>query len=76
MFQGNRVLRDFDIQRAAGGRSLQAVTRNFTASVRDNYLEVHLFWAGKGTCCVPVQGAYGPAISAISAEPFGMCNSR
>ena len=32
----------------------------------ENYLEIHLFWAGKGTCCNPVQGYYGPSISAIS----------
>jgi hypothetical protein len=33
--------------------------------VSENYLEIHLFWAGKGTCCIPVQGYYGPLISAI-----------
>ncbi|KAJ8532663.1 hypothetical protein K7X08_012586 [Anisodus acutangulus] len=35
----------------------------------ENHLEIHLFWAGKGTCCVPIQGTYGPSISAISATP-------
>jgi hypothetical protein len=33
--------------------------------VSENYLEIHLFWAGKGTCCTPVIGYYGPLISAI-----------
>nr|POE84429.1 putative lrr receptor-like serine/threonine-protein kinase [Quercus suber] len=43
---------------------------NYTyISVSQNYLEIHLFWAGKGTCCVPAQGTYGPSISAISATP-------
>ncbi|GMJ02871.1 hypothetical protein like AT1G56130 [Hibiscus trionum] len=67
--QGNRVLEDFDIKREAGGVSRRAVTRQFTAVVSENYLEIHLFWAGKGTCCVPAQGTYGPLISAISATP-------
>ena len=37
--------------------------------VSENYLEIHLFWAGKGTCCIPNQGTYGPSISDISASP-------
>ncbi|KAG8365262.1 hypothetical protein BUALT_Bualt18G0085900 [Buddleja alternifolia] len=67
--QGNRVLRDFDIRREAEGVSLRAVVREFTVEVSGNYLEIHLFWAGKGTCCVPRQGSYGPLVSAISATP-------
>ncbi|KAL3364899.1 hypothetical protein AABB24_013590 [Solanum stoloniferum] len=65
--QGILQLKDFDIKREAGGRSFTAVQRRFTAQVSDNHLEIHLFWAGKGTCCVPIQGTYGPSISAISA---------
>ncbi|KAI8553175.1 hypothetical protein RHMOL_Rhmol06G0323900 [Rhododendron molle] len=67
--QGNRVLEDFDIKKEAGGVSYQAVEKKFTAQVSENYLEIHLFWAGKGTCCIPAQGTYGPSISAISAVP-------
>ncbi|KAM3302729.1 putative LRR receptor-like serine/threonine-protein kinase isoform X1 [Capsicum chacoense] len=67
--QGALQLKDFDIKREAGGRSLTAVQRQFKARVSENYLEIHLFWAGKGTCCVPIQGTYGPSISAISATP-------
>ncbi|XP_047249367.1 probable LRR receptor-like serine/threonine-protein kinase At1g56140 isoform X2 [Capsicum annuum] len=67
--QGTLQLKDFDIKREAGGRSLTAVQRQFKARVSENYLEIHLFWAGKGTCCVPIQGTYGPSISAISATP-------
>ncbi|TXG71287.1 hypothetical protein EZV62_006222 [Acer yangbiense] len=67
--QGNRVQKDFDIKKEAGGVSKRAVQRLFTARVSENYLEIHLFWAGKGTCCIPVQGTYGPSISAISAIP-------
>ncbi|KAK8705865.1 hypothetical protein V6N13_049451 [Hibiscus sabdariffa] len=67
--QGSCVLEDFDIKREAGNASGRAVIRQFTAVVSENYLEIHLFWAGKGTCCVPAQGTYGPLISAISATP-------
>ncbi|KAH7860712.1 hypothetical protein Vadar_017095 [Vaccinium darrowii] len=67
--QGNRVLKDFDIKKEAGGVSFQPVQIDFTAQVSENYLEIHLFWAGKGTCCIPVLGTYGPLISAISAVP-------
>ncbi|XP_019079273.1 probable LRR receptor-like serine/threonine-protein kinase At1g56140 isoform X2 [Vitis vinifera] len=67
--QGDLVLKDFDIRKEAGGVSFQAVKKEFTAQVLENYIEIHLFWAGKGTCCVPAQGTYGPSISAISATP-------
>ncbi|XP_062115773.1 probable LRR receptor-like serine/threonine-protein kinase At1g56140 isoform X3 [Humulus lupulus] len=67
--QGIRVLKDFDIKKEAGGLSFRAVEREFTANVSQNFLEVHLFWAGKGTCCIPAQGTYGPSIAAISATP-------
>nr|XP_048330579.1 probable LRR receptor-like serine/threonine-protein kinase At1g56140 [Ziziphus jujuba var. spinosa] len=68
--QGKLVLKDFDIKKEAGGISTRAVNKEFTAqAVSENYLEVHLFWAGKGTCCIPLQGTYGPSISAISAKP-------
>ncbi|KAI8539524.1 hypothetical protein RHMOL_Rhmol09G0189500 [Rhododendron molle] len=66
--QGNLVQKDFDIKKAAGGVSLQ-IQMVFPAQVSKNYLEIHLFWAGKGTCCVPTEGTYGPSISAISAVP-------
>ncbi|KAI3466322.1 hypothetical protein Pfo_022985 [Paulownia fortunei] len=67
--QGNLELKDFDIRREAGGASLRAVVREFRVQVSENHLEVHLFWAGKGTCCVPAQATYGPSVSAISATP-------
>ncbi|CAI9772831.1 unnamed protein product [Fraxinus pennsylvanica] len=67
--QGKLELKDFDILREAGGTALRAVKRELQVEVSENYLEIHLFWAGKGTCCVPAQGTYGPLISAISATP-------
>ncbi|CAI9772825.1 unnamed protein product [Fraxinus pennsylvanica] len=67
--QGKRELKDFNILRETGGTSLRAVAKEFLVKVSENYLEIHLFWAGKGTCCVPAQGTFGPLISAISATP-------
>ncbi|GLT61395.1 hypothetical protein SLA2020_341060 [Shorea laevis] len=63
--QGTIVLKDFDISKEAGGVE-RAITKNFNATVTENYLEIHLFWAGKGTCCIPLVGYYGPSISAIN----------
>ncbi|GAA0156534.1 hypothetical protein LIER_14013 [Lithospermum erythrorhizon] len=67
--QGNQVLKDFDVRRAAGDLSFRAVQRTFEVQVSENFMEIHFFWAGKGTCCIPSPGTYGPTISAISATP-------
>ncbi|KAM4083992.1 hypothetical protein ACB094_08G099100 [Castanea mollissima] len=68
--QGNLVVKDFDIRKNASGASFRAVEIQYNkVQVSENYLEIHLFWAGKGTCCIPNQGTYGPSISAISASP-------
>ncbi|XP_071682406.1 probable LRR receptor-like serine/threonine-protein kinase At1g56140 [Lolium perenne] len=67
--QGERKEQNFDIKKAAGGKSYTAVRKQYTVPVTKNFLEIHLFWAGKGTCCIPSQGYYGPAISALSATP-------
>ncbi|KAL1814146.1 hypothetical protein ACET3Z_024211 [Daucus carota] len=66
--QGNLMWKDFDIRKEAGS-SFRALSKEFKVRVSENYLEIHLFWAGKGTCCIPDQGTYGPSISAISATP-------
>lgn len=59
MFQGNLVDKDFET-------SFSAQEKSYMANVTENTLEIHFFWAGKGTCCIPSQGTYGPLISAIS----------
>ena len=67
-------MKDFDISKEAGEVE-KAIRKIFKANVSENYLEIHLFWAGKGTCCIPVQGYYGPLISAIhvvSGNIYGM----
>ncbi|ERN14888.1 hypothetical protein AMTR_s00032p00162420 [Amborella trichopoda] len=67
--QGKLELKDFDIRKAAGDSSFRAVPNTYKANVTENFLEIHLFWAGKGTCCIPNQGYYGPLISAVKATP-------
>ncbi|KAJ1288757.1 hypothetical protein BS78_02G112500 [Paspalum vaginatum] len=67
--QGSLREKDFDIRKTAGGKSFIAVNKSYTATVSKNFLEIHLFWAGKGTCCIPTQGYYGPLISALSVTP-------
>lgn len=52
-----------------------AVEKKIQARVSENFLEVHLLWAGKGTCCVPQEGIYGPSISAISVTPGNTKNA-
>ncbi|KAK8610200.1 hypothetical protein V6N13_081365 [Hibiscus sabdariffa] len=65
--QGVKVLEDFNIQKEAGG-SKKALVRTFEANVTNTIMEVHFFWAGKGTCCIPYQSTYGPLVSAIHAS--------
>ncbi|KAJ0041804.1 hypothetical protein Pint_18590 [Pistacia integerrima] len=50
-----------------GGVLRRAIQREYPAQVSENYMEIHFFWAGKGTYCIPDDGTYGPSISAISA---------
>ncbi|KAK6916921.1 Protein kinase domain, partial [Dillenia turbinata] len=63
--QGHLREKDFDISKEAGGVN-RAILKPFSVNVTQNYLEIHLFWGGKGTCCAPNQGDYGPLISALS----------
>ncbi|KAL4591481.1 hypothetical protein LXL04_004449 [Taraxacum kok-saghyz] len=66
--QGKREQKDFDISKEAGGVGI-ALVKNFNVRVIRNHLEIHLFWAGKGTCCIPERGDYGPLVSAIRVSP-------
>ncbi|KAH9310234.1 hypothetical protein KI387_038145, partial [Taxus chinensis] len=65
--QGDKVLKDFDIMEAAGEKNL-VVVMNYTINITQTFLEIHFFWAGKGTCCEP-QDVYGPLVSAIIVTP-------
>ncbi|KAK2414813.1 Leucine-rich repeat transmembrane protein kinase [Trifolium repens] len=66
--QGFKYLKDFNIVEEAGGVG-KGITKEFVVEVNDNTLEIHLYWAGKGTTAIPVEGVYGPLISAITVTP-------
>ncbi|KAF9664408.1 hypothetical protein SADUNF_Sadunf16G0015900 [Salix dunnii] len=66
--QGERKLKDLNIIEMAKGPN-EAWKTNFTAIVDDNYpLEIHFFWAGKGSLANPA-ALNGPLVSAISVTP-------
>jgi hypothetical protein len=67
--QGELVKKDFNIRQAAGG-SFIAHDETFRAAVSNGVLDVHLFYAGRGTCCLPQPGnwSFGPLVSAISID--------
>ncbi|PIM99671.1 Serine/threonine protein kinase [Handroanthus impetiginosus] len=71
--QGILVRKDFNIESEAGGVN-KGITRNFTAVVANNTLDIRFYWAGKGTNAIPYKGVYGPLISAISVEPNFTCS--
>ncbi|KAG7957007.1 hypothetical protein I3843_11G153300 [Carya illinoinensis] len=65
--QGTLVLKDFNIMDEAKGAGI-GIIREFDVSVEGSTLEIHLYWAGKGTTAIPERPVYGPLISAISVE--------
>uniref|UniRef100_A0A0A0L010 Malectin domain-containing protein n=1 Tax=Cucumis sativus TaxID=3659 RepID=A0A0A0L010_CUCSA len=66
--QGKLIKKDFNIMEEAGGAG-----KEFTLEVPDvmvnSTLEIHLYWAGKGTIYIPYSGVHGPLISAITVTP-------
>ncbi|PNT64422.1 hypothetical protein BRADI_4g28367v3 [Brachypodium distachyon] len=66
--QGKMVLEDFDIEQSAAG-SGKPIMKTFTTYVTNHTLEIHFYWAGRGTTGIPYRGFYGPLISAISVVP-------
>ncbi|KAK1375422.1 putative LRR receptor-like serine/threonine-protein kinase [Heracleum sosnowskyi] len=66
--QGNVIWKDFNIAEKAGGNG-KDITLERDVTVNGSTLEIHLYWAGKGTTAVPSRGVYGPLISAISVTP-------
>ncbi|KAD4384537.1 hypothetical protein E3N88_24705 [Mikania micrantha] len=75
--QGERVVQDFNIKKEAGG-SKRALVKLFEANVTNTNIDIHFKWAGKGTCCIPVQSTFGPLVSAIHvsqvSNPSGSSN--
>ncbi|KAK9022809.1 hypothetical protein V6N11_003048 [Hibiscus sabdariffa] len=66
--QDQLVEEDFNIEAEAGG-ILTPLTKHYNADVTNGELEIHFYWAGKGTQAIPVRGVHGPLISAISVDP-------
>ncbi|KAI9083596.1 hypothetical protein K1719_034538 [Acacia pycnantha] len=66
--QGIKYLKDFNIAEKAGGVG-KGITKVYDVDVNDSTLEIHLYWAGKGTTAIPKRGVYGPLISAITVTP-------
>ncbi|KAL6314409.1 hypothetical protein AAG906_022492 [Vitis piasezkii] len=67
-FSSLGILKDFNIVEEAKGVG-KAITKDFETSVNGSTLEIHLYWAGKGTNAIPSRGVYGPLISAITVTP-------
>ncbi|KAG5252453.1 LRR receptor serine/threonine-protein kinase [Salix suchowensis] len=65
--QGERKLKDLNIVEMAKGPN-EAWKTSFSAIVDDNPLEIHFFWAGKGSLDNPL-ALNGPLVSAISVTP-------
>ncbi|KQK19427.1 hypothetical protein BRADI_1g48230v3 [Brachypodium distachyon] len=62
--QDQNIKTDFDITKEAGGfRRPMNIT--YEVTVDNPVLKIHLYWNGRGTCCIPYEGAYGPLVSAI-----------
>ncbi|XP_022136558.1 probable LRR receptor-like serine/threonine-protein kinase At1g53430 [Momordica charantia] len=67
--QGNLVRKDFNIMKEAGGVGKDFILEEPNILVNGSTLEIHLYWAGKGTTAIPNRGVYGPLISGISVTP-------
>ncbi|XP_065629647.1 probable LRR receptor-like serine/threonine-protein kinase At1g53430 isoform X2 [Quercus suber] len=67
--QGKLELKDFNIVEEAGGVGMPIIKEFDDVLVSGSTLEIHFYWAGKGTTSIPVKGVYGPLISAIEVTP-------
>lgn len=53
----------------AGGVGKTFILEESNILVNGSTLEIHLYWAGKGTTAIPDRGVYGPLISGITVTP-------
>ncbi|KAJ6950007.1 LRR receptor-like serine/threonine-protein kinase [Populus alba x Populus x berolinensis] len=67
--QGITLWKNFNIMERAGGVGIGIFEVFDNIFVNDGTLEIHLYWAGKGTTFVPYRGVHGPLISAITVTP-------
>ncbi|VFQ94266.1 unnamed protein product [Cuscuta campestris] len=74
--QDSLVWKDFNIEDEAK-EALKPIVKHFNVNVTNNFLEIRLYWAGKGTTRIPLRGHYGSLISAISVDPhFRTCEDE
>ncbi|KAK1439656.1 hypothetical protein QVD17_05476 [Tagetes erecta] len=67
--QGVLQRKNFNIAEEANGIN-RGIYRDFNnVMVNGTTLEIHLYWAGKGTTAIPDRGVYGPLLSAIAITP-------
>ncbi|CAK7351861.1 unnamed protein product [Dovyalis caffra] len=67
--QGILFEKNFNIMKKAGGVGIPTIMNFNDIDVKGSTLEIHLYWAGKGTNEIPFRGVYGPLISAITVTP-------
>uniref|UniRef100_A0A0E0L8D1 non-specific serine/threonine protein kinase n=1 Tax=Oryza punctata TaxID=4537 RepID=A0A0E0L8D1_ORYPU len=67
--QGRTFKTDFNIFEEARGFN-KATNITLVENVTTSVLKIHLYWNGRGTCCIPRNGTYGPLISAIRVFPY------
>ncbi|KAI3753652.1 hypothetical protein L2E82_25711 [Cichorium intybus] len=67
--QGVLERKNYNIMEKAGivGNGTYEDFNNVT--VTGSTLDIHLYWAGKGTTAIPERGVYGPLLSAIEITP-------
>ena len=70
--QEELVLKDFNVEKEAGGVDVPVIRKFNQTQVKNSILEIRFHWAGKGTTIIPEKGSYGSLISAISVDP-GKC---
>ncbi|XP_026406764.1 probable LRR receptor-like serine/threonine-protein kinase At1g53440 isoform X2 [Papaver somniferum] len=66
--QRKTYLKGFNIEEEAKGVG-KSIIKEYDVDVTSSTLEIHLYWAGKGTNFIPSDFAYGPLISAIAVTP-------
>ncbi|RZC74186.1 hypothetical protein C5167_049669 [Papaver somniferum] len=66
--QGRIFLKDFNIEEEAKGVG-KSIVKEYDVDVTNSTLEIHLYWAGKGTTFISSDIVYGPLISAIAVTP-------
>lgn len=60
------VWKDFSIEDKSHLAQKPRILSAYNVTVTDGILEIRFYWAGKGTTRIPVDGVYGPLISAFS----------